>query len=90
MDAAYIPFETNLLIQAKQAGCCIIPGIEMLIHQGLTQNKLFSRQAPPSALVMDVVRKEYYAMIQREPNSIRDAPGTAEIADTASGDSAWV
>jgi len=50
-DAVYADGETRLLREARQQGAQVIPGTEMLLHQGLAQFKLFTnREAPEEAM----------------------------------------
>jgi shikimate dehydrogenase len=50
-DAVYAPLETRLLREARQQGARVIPGTEMLLHQGMEQFKLFTgREAPEAAM----------------------------------------
>jgi shikimate dehydrogenase len=41
-DLVYNPMKTKLLIQAEQSGCITISGLEMFLHQGLKQFKLWT------------------------------------------------
>lgn len=41
-DIVYNPLHTRLLLDAKEAGCEIIEGIEMFLHQGLAQFRLWT------------------------------------------------
>ena len=51
-DIVYKPAQTEIILNAEKAGAKTIPGIEMLLHQGALQFKLFtSRNAP-----LDVMR----------------------------------
>ena len=52
MDAIYNPLETRLLKSAKARGCATISGLEMFIHQGAEQFRLWTGSNPP----MDVMR----------------------------------
>ncbi len=47
MDIVYRPLRTRFLSQAEAAGCRIIDGLRMLVHQGAEQFRLFTgREAP--------------------------------------------
>lgn len=46
-DAVYSPIETELIKSAEQARAKIIPGIEMLLHQGFAQFELFFKAKAP-------------------------------------------
>jgi len=41
-DIVYNPLRTRLLNEAEQAGCTVIEGIEMFLHQGLAQFRLWT------------------------------------------------
>lgn len=53
MDIVYNPLETRLLQDAQAAGCRIIQGIEMFLHQAVGQFELWTGQSAP----VDVMRK---------------------------------
>lgn len=53
MDIVYNPRDTQLLKDAKVAGCRVIPGIEMFLYQAAAQFELWTNQAAPA----DVMRK---------------------------------
>ncbi|MEK6670251.1 MAG: shikimate dehydrogenase [Nitrospirota bacterium] len=53
MDIVYNPRDTQLLKDAKAAGCRVIPGLEMFLHQAAAQFELWTNQAAPA----DVMRK---------------------------------
>lgn len=52
MDIVYNPRETRLLKDAKRAGCKVIPGLEMFLHQAAAQCELWTGQPAP----VDVMR----------------------------------
>lgn len=54
-DLVYTPPETPLLVQARQAGCEIIPGTEMFIHQAVEQLRLFTGIQASPALVREMM-----------------------------------
>ncbi|MBP9719485.1 MAG: NAD(P)-binding domain-containing protein, partial [Candidatus Levybacteria bacterium] len=58
-DAIYAPFETKLLQEAKKHGATIIPGVEMLLYQALTQFELYTGHNAPE----EVMRKVLYTQI---------------------------
>ncbi|MGE4290949.1 MAG: shikimate dehydrogenase [Desulfovibrio sp.] len=41
-DLVYNPLKTRLLLAAKQSGCTTVSGLEMFLHQGLKQFKLWT------------------------------------------------
>lgn len=47
LDAVYRPFETLLLIDAKNQGAKIIHGLEMFLHQGMAQFKMYTKHDAP-------------------------------------------
>jgi shikimate dehydrogenase len=53
MDIVYNPRDTQLLKDAKVAGCRVIPGLEMFLYQAAAQFELWTNQAAPA----DVMRK---------------------------------
>jgi shikimate dehydrogenase len=53
MDIVYNPRDTQLLKDAKAAGCRVIPGLEMFLYQAAAQFELWTNQAAP----VDVMRK---------------------------------
>ncbi|MBN1662399.1 MAG: 3-phosphoshikimate 1-carboxyvinyltransferase [Deltaproteobacteria bacterium] len=56
MDVIYNPLKTQLLVDAEKAGCIILPGLDMFIHQGAEQLKLWTGLEPPRGLMTQVVR----------------------------------
>jgi len=53
MDMVYNPLQTRLLADAAKAGCTIVDGVAMFVHQGAVQFELWTgRQAP-----VDVMRR---------------------------------
>jgi shikimate dehydrogenase len=54
-DVIYHPLKTKLLRDAEERGCRIIPGIEMFVHQGAQQLKLWTGKEPPVALMKKTV-----------------------------------
>ena len=54
-DLIYTPLETALLVQARQAGCWTIGGIEMLIAQAEKQFEMWTGAAPPPDLFRQAV-----------------------------------
>ena len=55
MDAIYNPLETKLLKTAKDSGCRIIGGLEMFIHQGGEQFRLWTGLKPPLNVMRNAV-----------------------------------
>jgi shikimate dehydrogenase len=55
MDVIYNPLKTQLLLDAEKASCTVLSGLDMFIHQGAGQLKLWTGQEPPRALMKQVV-----------------------------------
>ena len=55
MDIVYNPRDTRLLKDAKVAGCRVIPGIEMFLHQASAQFELWTNQAAPTDVMRAVL-----------------------------------
>jgi shikimate dehydrogenase len=55
MDTVYRPLWTPFLLSAKEAGCVVITGIEMLLHQGVAQLEWWLDRFVPSSGI-DVMR----------------------------------
>ncbi|MFQ5597017.1 MAG: shikimate dehydrogenase [Nitrospiria bacterium] len=52
-DLIYDPYETPLLLAAKKIGARTIPGLGMLLHQGVLAFEIWTKEKPP----VDVMRK---------------------------------
>jgi shikimate dehydrogenase len=59
MDIVYNPRETVLLKDAKQAGCGVIPGLEMFLHQAAVQFELWTNQPAPSPVMRAVLESRF-------------------------------
>ncbi len=46
-DAVYVPFETQLIKNAKEVGATVIHGTELLLFQGVAQFELFTNKKAP-------------------------------------------
>jgi shikimate 5-dehydrogenase len=57
MDVIYNPLKTQLLQDAQKAGCTVLSGLDMFIHQGAEQLKRWTGQAPPRDLMRKVVQE---------------------------------
>ncbi|MCC5813729.1 MAG: shikimate dehydrogenase [Leptospira sp.] len=53
-DIVYNPIKTPLVKLAKEVGCEIIPGIDMLIYQGLEQNRIFTGTYTPKSFTKKI------------------------------------
>ncbi|MEO8338504.1 MAG: shikimate dehydrogenase [Nitrospirota bacterium] len=59
MDIVYNPRDTQLLKDAKAAGCRTIPGLEMFLHQAATQFELWTDQAAPADVMRAVLESRF-------------------------------
>jgi shikimate dehydrogenase len=51
MDVVYVPLKTRLLVEAERCGAQVVPGSEMLLHQGVAQFEIQTRyEAPVEAM----------------------------------------
>ena len=57
LDAAYAPWPTPLASWAQRCGAQVIPGWEMLLHQGVAQVKLFTGQEVDAAILRPALLK---------------------------------
>lgn len=57
LDAAYAPWPTPLASWAQRCGAQVIPGWEMLLHQGVAQVKLFTGQEIDAAVLRPALLK---------------------------------
>jgi shikimate dehydrogenase len=55
MDIVYNPLETQLLRDARAAGCTVIDGLSMFVHQGARQLELWTGQTPLIRIMRDAV-----------------------------------
>lgn len=55
MDMIYNPLETRLLREAREVGSYPISGLDMLVHQGAEQIRLWTGVEPPRALMREIV-----------------------------------
>jgi len=55
MDIVYNPLETRFLKDAAAAGCGVISGIAMFVHQGAEQIRIWIDLEPPTELMEQVV-----------------------------------
>jgi shikimate dehydrogenase len=59
MDIVYNPRDTRLLKDAKVAGCRVIPGLEMFLHQASAQFELWTNQAAPIDVMRAVLESRF-------------------------------
>ena len=55
MDCIYNPLKTQLLKDAEEAGCFVINGLRMFVHQGGEQIRIWTGKEPPVELMREVV-----------------------------------
>ncbi len=55
MDVIYHPLETKMLQNAGKRGCHLLTGLDMFVHQGAEQIKLWTGREPNRALMKKVV-----------------------------------
>lgn len=58
MDVIYNPLQTRLLSEAESAGCGILSGLDMFVHQGAEQINFWTGKEPPRALMREVVKNQ--------------------------------
>ncbi len=56
-DIVYNPSKTRLLAEAEAAGCTIVPGLGMLVHQGVEGFRLWTGLDPPVAAMFAAARE---------------------------------
>ena len=59
MDIVYNPRNTQLLLDARAAGCCTIPGLEMFLHQAAAQFELWTNKAAPTDVMRAVLESRF-------------------------------
>ncbi len=55
VDIIYNPLKTKLLREAEEAGCRILTGLGMFVHQGAEQIKIWTGLEPPRDIMREVV-----------------------------------
>jgi shikimate dehydrogenase/3-dehydroquinate dehydratase type I len=55
IDVIYNPLKTRLLLDAEGQGCRVASGLDMFVHQGAAQLKLWTGKEPSRALMKKVV-----------------------------------
>lgn len=59
MDIVYNPRDTQLLRDARTAGCRIIPGLEMFLHQAAAQFELWTNKSAPTDVMRTVLESRF-------------------------------
>lgn len=77
-DACYNPDKTQFLLDAEAAGCPILNGLGMSLHQGAAQIKLWSGQEAP----IEVMRNELQTIVAElnAQHRLADAPSGTRAA----------
>jgi shikimate dehydrogenase/3-dehydroquinate dehydratase type I len=57
MDVIYNPLPTRMLREAQKLGCHIMSGLDMFVHQGAEQIKLWTGKEPNRSLMKKIVRE---------------------------------
>jgi len=70
-DVVYAPLETTLLREAKEAGCTVISGLEMLVRQGALAFELWTGKEAP----LDVMRQAALTALNPEKSTKPGARG---------------
>ena len=55
MDMVYAPRETRLLREARERGCTVIDGLEMLLAQAAAQFELWTGRGAPVAAMHEAL-----------------------------------
>ena len=58
MDIVYAPLETRLLKEASARGCRTIDGLQMLLHQGAAQFRIWTGTEPPLKVMRSALLNE--------------------------------
>ena len=56
-DAVYVPYETRFIRESLAQGATVIPGIEMLIHQGTAQFRIYTGHEAPEDVMRETLFK---------------------------------
>lgn len=59
MDIVYAPLKTRLLTEAETAGCGVVDGLKMLLHQGAAQFKLWTGRDAPLGVMREVLHRRF-------------------------------
>jgi shikimate dehydrogenase len=67
MDIVYAPLRTRFLREAEEAGCAVIDGMRMFIHQGACQFELWTGLPAPLEVMEKAVRERLDEINKGEP-----------------------
>lgn len=59
MDIVYNPLETQMLREARQAGCRTVRGLEMFVHQAVGQFELWTQQDAPVDVMRAILQSRF-------------------------------
>ncbi|MEN6621905.1 MAG: shikimate dehydrogenase, partial [Smithella sp.] len=57
MDVIYNPLKTKLLNEASLLGCHVLSGLDMFVHQGAEQIKLWTGKEPDRVMMKEAVKE---------------------------------
>ena len=66
MDTVYRPLWTPFLRKAQAAGCIVISGVEMLLHQGVAQMQWWFGELIQPEVVLPIMRKALMGILEDE------------------------
>jgi shikimate dehydrogenase len=66
MDMVYNPLRTALLREAEAAGCGVISGLSMFVHQGAEQVRIWTGMEPPVDLMGRIAEEELLRRSQKD------------------------
>ncbi|MCE5242996.1 MAG: shikimate dehydrogenase [Desulfobacteraceae bacterium] len=66
MDTVYRPMRTPFAILAEEAGCTLVPGLEMLLHQGVAQLEWWLGRPVPADRGVNVMREALLEALESE------------------------
>ena len=64
MDTVYRPLWTPFLRKAKAAGCIVVTGVEMLLHQGVAQLKWWFGDVIQADAVLPIMRRALMGLLE--------------------------
>jgi shikimate dehydrogenase len=76
MDTVYRPLWTSFLRKAKAAGCIAVPGVEMLLHQGIVQLAWWLGELIRPEVVLPIMRTALLGILANEKDPQKAPNGT--------------